>query len=387
MVGLSWPLWVDSGDFPRVPFVAHWPEPGPAGAWVRLVALAGALIAVALGRGGRWGWALSAGCLVWSLLGDQDRLQPWVQQYLIVAVGMTVLARKRARNLARWSTIVLYAASGLSKLDAAFVDEVGRTFLDASGRLVGWSPDLWPRWIQVAAILAMPIGEILIAVALVAPATRLAGLAGSVIQHCLTIAILGPWALGHSAIVLVWNGAMIAENLALFGRIGARRPWAPGGAATLTAGVVVAGLAVGERWGWVDSWPAYALYASHAERAVVAWPDPANWPEAAVAPLPPAIRPWLGPADEDRLSRLDLTGWSRAVRGVPLYPQNRVACGIVEALVARYASPQGPQPSAVFLGRAGIGRASARARVECADLKAIRRRGDRFWINAHPATP
>ena len=377
MVGLSGPLWVSGGDFPRVPFVGGWPEPVRWLAWCRLGALVATLLAVASGRGGRPVWGISLGLLVWTILGDQNRLQPWVQQYLAVALAFVVFRPTTALAVARWYAVVLYAASGLSKLDPSFVDELGRALLATSGQLVGLEPELWPSRLRAGATLAMPLAEIAIAVALVGRRTRWIGLVGSVLQHLITIMILGPWGLDHSLIVLVWNGAMIGENLALFG--GPSRHWLP--RELVIRGVVplVLALVVGERWGWVDSWPGHALYASHAERARIAWP------ETTATALPPEIQHWLGPADGVGGRWLDLTGWSRAERGVPVYPQNRVACGVAEALVERYAPATGPPVRLILLDRAGVSRKSVRRRVECVNLPAIRRRGDRFRINAHPA--
>ena len=377
MVGLSWPLWVDSGHFPRVPFVQSWPEAGRPLSWGLFATLVVSLAAVVVGRGGRWAWGVSVTIFAGLILGDQNRLQPWVQQYLALGMAVVCLPRSRAIDMARWYLVVLYAASGLSKLDAAFVDELGGTFLATIGHLVGASPEGWTFGSRTAATLAMPVGELAIAVALAIPMMRTWGLVGSVVQHLATIAILGPWALNHSTIVLVWNAAILLENCILFGP---RRDFPPAQPrAGLAAGLLVVALVGLERWGWVDTWPSHALYASHAERAAI------GWPESEANALPASVRRWLGPPDEEGLSRLDLTGWSRAERGVPFYPQNRVACGIAEALAERYGIATGPPVRVVFWDRAGIVRKPPRTRTECLGLGAIHRRGDRFWINAHPS--
>jgi len=377
MVGLSTPLWAGGDDFPEVPFVAGWPRPGRTTAWTLFAVLLASTLAVAAGRGGRWAWGVSLSSFAWAILGDQDRLQPWVQQYLAIASASVLTGPKDAANLARWYVVVLYAASGLSKVDPAFVDELGATFLTTIGRLAGLSPERWPTEARTWATLAMPIGELAVALALAIPRTRLVGLAGSVVQHLATIAILGPWAMGHSTIVLVWNGAILVENLVLFGP--PRTAWTPRGGSAMAAVLVVVALVAGERWGWVDSWPGHALYASHAERSAIFWPSSES------DALPPSIRRRLGPTDDEGRRRLDLTGWSRAERGVPVYPQNRVACGVAEALVGRFAKPNGEPVRVVFWGRSGLARSLPRDRVECVGLAALRRRGDRFWINAHPA--
>ena len=373
MVGLSGPLWRDGVDFPQVPFVAGWPRFGSGLGRVRYALLIFGTLYAASGSAQRRAWAIGLIGFVWAILGDQCRLQPWVQQYVAVATVAVLGGRARALAWARWYAVILYAASGLSKLDAAFLDELGPTFLRA---IAGSGADSWPAGVRLMLILAMPAGEIFVALALAIPRSRHWGLAGATVQHLATIAALGPWGLDHSTIVLVWNGAFLVEDYLLFA--GSTREPGPGGGPGLAVVGLILALVAGERWGLVDSWPAHALYASHAERAAILWP------EAAADALPLPIRQHLGPPDADGVRRLDLTGWSRAGRGVPVYPQNRVAVGIAEALVARYA-PDGAPPVRVLLwGRAGLGRTPPRPLIECVGPTALRRRGDRSWINAHP---
>lgn len=376
LVGLSAPLWLDGGGLPQVPLVAAWPVPSRTQALTGLIATLAATGAIALGRGGRWAWLLAALGFAGLIVGDQNRLQPWAMQFLVIALGTAVLGQRRGLGLARWYAVILYAASGLSKLDAAFADELGPAFLRALGGRLGFDPIAWSPESRVAAALAMPGMELTIALLLAIPGTRWVGLAGSVGQHLATILILGPGGLDHSAIVLAWNGLMIVENLALF--LGPGRDWRPSGWANLAGLSVIAALAVGERSGVIDSWPGHALYASHAEQARLDWPD-------ALADRLPSSIP-LGPADAEGFRRVDLTAWSRRVRGVPIYPQNRVVCGIAESLARRFGDPTGPPPRLTLRSRAGILRTPPRSVVEVRGLRAIARQGDRSLLNAHPAT-
>ena len=114
---------------------------------------------------------------------------------------------------------------------------------------------------------------------------------GAVGLHAALIAILGPWGLGHSPIVLVWNAAMIVEVLILFGPDVARAAvrWRTRLAPGVTAAFALAGvLPFGERWGWFDTWPSFALYASHAERVDVSVPE--GRARGAAGVDPPAAR-------------------------------------------------------------------------------------------------
>jgi hypothetical protein len=135
-------------------------------------------------------------------------------------------------------------------------------------------------------------------------------------------------------------------------------------------------LPLGERRGHCDAWPGHALYASHVERTEV------FLHEDDVETYPLELRRHLGAAATGPWRRLDLTGWSRAARGVPVYPQARACNGLAEALAARYGDR-------LLIRVVQWGRADRwtgeRTRVDLLGLEAIRRQGDRYRLNAHPA--
>ncbi len=380
MIGLSWPLWVDGDDFPRVPFVPGLPRVAPRVSWILLGSIAAMLALAASGRAWRATMAAAVALLAVEVAGDQSRLQPWAYQFGVVGLALAATSGPRGLRLARWYAISLYLYSGLSKLDVSFVRELGATFLGAALGPVGVSPWGWPAPARSAAILAMPAWEVGVAIGLMFGPTRRPALGAAIVLHSALLAILGPWNLGHSPIVLVWNGAMIAQALILFGP--APEPVRPGDrdtrlgpAARLAMGIALV-LPIFERAGLCDSWPAHALYASHAERADV------FLHEDDLDRYPEPVRRRTAPEGPGPWRRLDLTGWSRDARGVPPYPQGRVGLGMAEFLAARYGG--GPPVKVVLRGRADW-RDGRRDRVECVGIRAIRREGDRSRINAHPS--
>jgi hypothetical protein len=383
MLGLSWPLWTAPGGwFPRVPFVkrAAWLEPPPALAWI---VFAAACVAVALGAWGRrWrgAMALSQLLLVALVLQDQHRFQPWVYQYLMVGLLLVGLSPASGVRHARWWFAGLYFHSGLSKLDVSFVRELGSVFLATLVRPLGLDPASWPEPWRVSAILAMPAAEIVVAVLLIVPRTQRVGLAGALVIHAALLVILGPWGLAHSTIVLVWNAAVMVEVALLFSLKVASEDERERWPARVIQIVFWAALVApfGERLGLLDAWPAHALYASHAERTTV------FLHEEALDAYPPDVRRHVDGEGEGPWRRLDLTAWSRAARGTPVYPAERACLGLAEALAARYG---GPHPLRVLLwGRANPWN-GRRGVVECRGADAIRRHGDRYRLNAHPASP
>ena len=378
MVGLSWPLWVDGPDFPRVPFISGMPVlPG----WVSWLVLGGMVATLGMATVGRaWRSMLRIGLLLltFSILHDQNRFQPWAYQFALIGLAMAFTSKGRALRLARWYVFGLYFYSGLSKLDASFCRELGPTFLSAALGSFGVDPMRWPGATRTLAILAMPALEIAVAMLLLFRATRRIGVVGLVAQHSALVLILGPWNLGHSTIVLVWNLALIVQNVLLFGPIevppGLERDTVLGPLARLAFWVAMI-LPAGERLGLCDAWPAHALYASHAERAEV------YVHEDDLDRFPEAIRRRLGPGGVTPWRRLELTAWSRDVRGTPTYPSGRVGNAVAEFLEARHG---GPQPVRLVQWSRASAWDARRDRDESLGLKAIRQRGDRFLLNAHP---
>jgi hypothetical protein len=177
---------------------------------------------------------------------------------------------------------------------------------------------------------------------------------------------------------LVWNAAMMVEIAIAFSPdVAYRGPSAeadtrfgPCVRVLFWAAVV---LPLGERAGWLDAWPAHALYASHVERASI-WLQPTDPLDEIPAPLRRFV---------SATGVLDQTAWSRAIRGVPIYPSSRASTGLAEALAARYGDRLTIGVSRVRYDDWWTGRRTFF--VSNYGLEAIRRQGDRYWLNAHPA--
>ena len=388
MLILSWPLWLPGGPVPRVPFLS----PSfvvPSAVSQGITILGGMALVASLGT---WKWrtwlALALCALLALVLLDQHRLQPWALQFLVVGLLLSALPPDQALKFSRWSYVALYFHSGLSKLDVSFRDELGPVFLSSLAQLFKIPVEQWPAGGRSAAIGAMPLWEVGTALLLLFPFTRRFGVATAAILHLALIGVLGPWSLDHSTIVLVWNGAMLLEVACLFWPcLLARRGETDSapcrqsrlrGAMQIGVKAVFWGsvlLPLGERWGWLDTWPSHGLYASHAERTELYLHDSqrSEWPDDLVA--------HLEPTGLDEWRKLNLTSWSRAVRGVPVYPQGRACNGLAESLSERRGGPL--LVKVVQWSRAEL-RTGRRKRVECLGAKAIRRQGDQYWLNAHP---
>lgn len=225
LLGATWRLWWSSGEFPQVPWF-RWGCQLPTSidqvlVWGLLVALLSILIrSILMGTFHSerpvWSLRLFTACGCGLVLLNQQRAQPWMYHFLLLAVVLAEAPTQRIPALLRVLTVSLYFHSGLSKLDLSFCQGLGDAFWQ-TGRAVlqlkavnpGPNPNLWP--------LLFPIGEILIAAGLAWPATRRTALLAACLMHVGLLVLLGPWGMNHRPGVLLWNAYFILQNLILFG--------------------------------------------------------------------------------------------------------------------------------------------------------------------------
>ncbi len=376
MIGISWPLWVEGGLFPRVPFIGGMRRPDLLWSWVRLIALLATMAAGILDR--RW-LAASLVLLGWMILEDQSRLQPWAYQFLLMSLALVACPSAQAMGLCRLFLIALYFHSGLSKLNGSFVREMGSTFMVMAARHLGLHLQVLSTSTRDLLTLAMPAWEILAAIGLVDRRTRTWAMAGAIVQHLALLVLLGPWGMDHSANVLIWNMAMIPEVFLLFRRrkaaeVGASSGgYPPAASATRVVFILAAILPFGEPFGFWDSWPSFSLYSSRTAQLFYRVYD------ADYGAYPEALKRHFFTGRIDHW--LELNDWSLAERRVPVYPQARTLNGIAEGLASRYGGPNSPT---VYL-RAPAGRRNGLIRrVELIGVDSIRRHGDSYRLNAHP---
>ena len=418
MMVISWPLWVTGGAFPRVPWIGGLRLLPAWASWVRFAVAIAAMIAASWPESCEWSafvailkrkrstigampsaepqfcevprrprfffWktALIAALLLslWMVLEDQFRLQPWMYQFLLMGFALAACPPGRASTLCRWFVIAQYLHSGLSKLDHEFMYGMGRSFLVQGTKLLGLEPPNWTAPRTTLILFAMPCWELGVAVALAFRARRL-GLLGAVVLHAALIMILGPWGMNHSANVVIWNDALLAQVVFLFGgspRRAGERP--PEGRvrrlpSVLATAVILAAvvLPLGERSGYWDTWPSFALYSSSNERTTVEL--------SGDNPFFPFPVLWNGPGLA-QTNNVDLRTWSLRERRVPVYPSARALNGVAEALGSRYLGQR-----TLWVAHEGHAdrRTGERQRLDLTGLDAVRRHGDTFWINAHPA--
>lgn len=371
LVVSSTPLWRSQGDIPEIPWfpflvsLPRWCD----GVLLGIVGLATllSLIAPKWERPNGLHPALLnsfATCQCLGLAGlvalDQQRLQPWMYEFLLL-LGIAIQARgATALSCCRAVVISIYFWSGVSKIDPGFLAGHGRMLLEGLLHGLGLFDRLWTESQRDIAAGMMPAAELAIALLLTLTRTRRLGLVVSLLLHAGLLLTLSPLGLNHEPGVLIWNVYFIAQNVILFRR--GSEPSAPPSIANDKCPIandqspssseamtqlrietptstdrlaqaftlLVCVLPALNPIGWWDHWPSWSVYSAHPAIVQLEVRD------SDIARLPASLQPLVDPArplEEWRQVRLDQ--WSFAERRVPPYPQTRWKLALAAAVAER----------------------------------------------------
>lgn len=339
MMAVSWPIWFESPTIPHFPAFTLKAQP-EISCWLAVACVVG--LGLCLTRKfGRIGSLIILFSGISLVVLDQQRLQAWFYQTLVLSAVYAALPGQWALGFARFFAVTLYFHSALSKLDWSFAHSMGPYLLSPFTKLLQ-IPANSPFIPNLA--LALPAGELLLTFLLVSGFFRL-GRAGIIAMHLGLIALLGPWALDHSANVLLWNVSMILQTFVLFrenpsATTPAVNPLSLGMVQLLL--MIVAILPFFERAGLCDAWPGFALYAGHVEQMRLEFAGDSS------EKIPEELRPFLKRSENGFVP--DLTLWARSNMGTPPYPAARIQRSLARHFAEK--CPPGQPIQAIFLSKA-----------------------------------
>jgi hypothetical protein len=352
LLACTWRLWLPQTVFPQVPLV-RWAGLAPVWLEVLLAVLLLAALAGALFLPDAHCWstasliAVVGGFIGLSLI-DQHRLQPWAYQFVLIALVLACCEAQHACRLLRILTISIYFYSALSKVDFTFLHALGQQLAGGLFKMLGVSIEAWaPHW-RVAAAAMFPLAELLIAIGLAFSKLRRPALLAAVAMHLLLLIVLGPWGLGHSLGVLVWNIFFIGQDVLLFAgkneqqltsadvqpppdsiagrKLPNRASWLA--EAAILIAIIWPCLAP---WGLCDDWLAWAVYAPAGDgvKLFVHGRDRER--------LPQRLQRYLvADGSDDAWLEFRLGGWSLDELGAPIYPAARFDWAVAASLVREY---------------------------------------------------
>ncbi len=144
--------------------------------------------------------------LIFSVLFDVNRVQPWVYWYVLVFGGVAWYADPQ--RVPAWVLAAVYGWGGLHKITPWFAEDNFPWFCDA---FAVTQPLGSPALGYAAAVL-----EAMLAPLLLLPQTRRWASAGALLLHSWIILVLSPAGLNWNAVIIPWNVAMMATILYVF---------------------------------------------------------------------------------------------------------------------------------------------------------------------------
>ncbi len=398
LVAATWPLWIPGPEFPDIPWLESFRSlREDSFDWIFVLGLAVCLVMEFRGLDRnlirtRFIRGICLIPLIFVLIPDQHRLQPWVFQMLMMATLLTIPQERTAVYCLRLFTISIYVHSALSKFDMAFVDSHGQWLLDGLTTSLGMSTEFWSETTRQVLAGMFPIGELLTALLLLWPRTRRMGLKLAILMHVILLLALGPLGYGHHAGVLIWNVYFILMDVLIFRdpfpgedastklNDGEQGCWSPVGPRKVENGIawgvttIFALLPCLSWWGLWDHWPSWAVYSSRPAIVEV------FVPEGDIERLPKTLQPFVGPPAplSDRCP-VNLDAWSFSTLWCPMYPQERYRVAVAAAI----GDLNGIEDMRVII-RSSPDRWTGNRQVTTLEgLHAIRERADGFWLNTH----
>ncbi|TWT53589.1 hypothetical protein Pla22_12180 [Rubripirellula amarantea] len=363
----TWPLWwvtSQPGSLPSLPLLDIVRKvDGQVASRIATFVMSGTLMAIGIlgnyikNAWRRKAWACVAICLTLLFALDQHRLQPWAYQSFFYAI---IFAFAPTCQIARHWILVLmtsvYLYSSLGKFDYQFVHTVGHDFVlhmlklpkDVLG--VGWFDGLAVDEIATRLCFALPVTEFLAAVMLLPKRTQRFALVIVIFMHATLIGLLGPWSLGHSWGVVVWNVALLIQALIFLmtlhrnemqDHVGIQPNDVPRPRSRLWSIarilIIVACVApLAERAGYWDHWLSWSLYSPHTSGADI------EIHQSVVDKLPEQTQRFVeDDQDGDGWHFVSLQRWSIETCWAPIYPQARYQIAVADDLARRYQIDRG----------------------------------------------
>lgn len=251
---------------------------------------------------------------------DQMRWQPWVYIYLLMLAAFLFTSGKTEGTVTlRHLQLIIsgvYIWSGLHKLNVNFIEGPFAQMVIDSGIHTDFSEMRKSGYL-------IPLIEIGMAVALLIPKFRKAGIIAAIGMHLFILIYLSQWATIPNSVVYPWNIAMIVLVVLSFWNVKERAvpaiaeikalPW------SFVPVALVWILPLGNHWGYWDHYPSFSFYSNKPSQYFIAIKD------TQLSKTDKRLNPYFSkmPGLEGG-QVLDMNHWALSELNVPFYPELRV---------------------------------------------------------------
>ena len=260
-MSVSWRLWTNFHDFPSDPLLGQLGVGLLPFSNVLAVLMAASLLGLVFTRK-KTSWWVGLFLLLATLLviGDLNRLRPWLYQLSALLIGLVVVKDKKVLPQAFFVVLAAtYFWGGLQKLNNYFVNEIFPWFVSPLTNAIPIHTEV----VSLAAVVVVVI-EMSIGVLLFIPRYRYGAAVLATITHLFIVTVLP---IGHhwGFVVLFWNLAlMFVVWVSTQGKRG-RSPWYVMAPIVLLLGI----MPMANWFGVWDNYLSLALYANETDRGYI----------------------------------------------------------------------------------------------------------------------
>ncbi|MEW6468913.1 MAG: hypothetical protein AB1458_08315 [Bacteroidota bacterium] len=323
-MAISWKLWLTERFFPLTPVIA--PLADLPELFSRLL-FAAIILLVLL-----YAWKMRAlflrvliPLLFIEVLIDQNRLQPWYYQYLLMWLLLlfypnksNAAAAEGILNNFRLIICGIYFWSGMQKLNAEYFNDTAFWLMQP---LEHYLPVSWVNMLGYAAWAIGPF-EICLAIGLLfAPARRFLLIPG-ILMHTYIILLMTPLGRDYNYVIIPWNLAMILFLLLLFS---GKQEFTPrsilGSVKSIPQRIVFLLIWIMPSLSFFGKWDSYlsaSLYSGNSDNGYLYITD------ELMPQLPQEIRRLILPDTATKMNYLYINNWSMEELNVPGVPEKRV---------------------------------------------------------------
>jgi hypothetical protein len=313
----SAPLWFGDRHFPKIP-IPGFQFGDDVFDIVACVLFLAALFAALLRPGKKFFFYLFFGAAIFLMARDQNRLQPWVLQFLFFVAACFPNEKNKPEIMFRNICLIfggVYFWSGIHKININYFTETSEWIMEPLGRLTGMSPEAAGKTGYL-----IPLIEIVLGFGFLFKRTLKLTAWVSLLMHGVILLLIGPLGKNFNPVIYPWNLGLMAMLYWVIRNIQEEKEaysfkfWISRKHLAFLIPVWI--LPLFSIFGIYDNYPAWKLYSGNSPNGYV------FLSEQVISRLPGEIQNLV--QEKAGQKYIYINYWSLMELGVPSYPEPRV---------------------------------------------------------------